>query len=52
MLAFDEHSETETFLVGLGCKMMPGDDGKKRLICKDSLVVLKKAPLKLKGVAK
>ena len=52
VLAFESATEAEAFLTGIGCKFFKGEDGKKRLMCRDSLVALKKAPLKLKGVAK
>jgi len=61
LLAFDSPKECEVFLNGLGCKIIKppktlkiinGDDGKKKLLCKESLVALKKAPLKVKESAK
>jgi hypothetical protein len=52
LLAFDSPKECEVFLNGLGCKIINGDDGKKKLLCKESLVALKKAPLKVKESAK
>ena len=50
LLAFDSNKETEGFLSKLGCKMMSSPE--KRLMCKDSLLTLKKATLKLKESAK
>lgn len=51
LLAFDNNKETDFFLSKLGCKfLMAGPE--KRLMCKDSLMVLKKVPLKLKESAK
>jgi hypothetical protein len=53
LLAFDTPRECEDFLNGLGCKIIiNGEDGKKKLLCKDSLIALKKAPLKVKESAK
>lgn len=43
MLAFSSQREATEFLERLGCKLEGG-----KLLCKDALPVLKKAPLKLK----
>jgi hypothetical protein len=53
LLAFNTIKDCEVFLNDLGCKIISGaDDGKKRLLCKESLIALKKAPLKVKESAK
>lgn len=51
-LAFDSAEQAESFLKGIGCQFLLGDDGKKRLHCKESLPALRKAPLKVKESAK
>jgi hypothetical protein len=52
LLAFDSNEAQEAFLKGLGCQILLGDDGKKRLQCKESMAALRKAPLKVKESAK
>ena len=52
LLAFDSNQALEAFLKGLGCQILLGDDGKKRLHCKESMPALRKAPLKVKESAK
>ncbi len=53
LLAFSSPKDCEVFLNSLGCKIINGaEDGKKRLLCKESLIALKKAPLKVKESAK
>lgn len=63
LLAYDKENDLETFLSSLGnyfishflflgCKLVPGEDGKKILSCRESLPALKKAPLKVKSVHK
>lgn len=50
-LAFDSTTECEKYLVGkLACTVVPSGekDGHNKLMCKESLPALKKAPLKLK----
>jgi hypothetical protein len=51
-LAFDSAKAVETFLKGIGCQFIVGEDGKKRLLCKESLANLRKAPLKVKESVK
>ena len=48
LLAFDSKEATESFLKSVGCQFIIGEDGKKRLLCKESLGPLRKAPLKVK----
>lgn len=48
-LAFESEKEAMKFLTGIGCKTsMNPEDGKVRLLCRDSVTALKKAPLKAK----
>jgi len=56
LLAFDQNSrhgeyDLEKFLKDLGCKFK-SDDAEKRLDCKSSLPVLKKAPYKVRRCKK